>query len=283
MNTGGALVSVRFGNLRFSGGGSYSELQIRANTTSLGANNGLPTNAVLDIGGNGSPTVPTYFDLNGFNQTVAGLKNTVTPANLGVVTNSGSIIKTLTLDLGAGSFGFSGYVAGKVAVALNAGTQSLSGTNAYSGNTTVNGGTLAFAVASLNTNSTVTVATGATLQLDFADTNQVAGLVLGGVTQSPGIYNNASSPTFITGTGSLAVVSPVNTTPTNLVTTVSGNSLILSWPADHTGWRLQSQTNSLTTGLGTNWVDVAGSTAVNSVTNTINTANSSVFYRMVYP
>ena len=204
MNTGGALVSVRFGNLRFSGGGSYSELQIRANTTSLGANNGLPTNAVLDIGGNGSPTVPTYFDLNGFNQTVAGLKNTVTPANLGVVTNSGSIIKTLTLDLGAGSFGFSGYVAGKVAVALNAGTQSLSGTNAYSGNTTVNGGTLAFAVASLNTNSTVTVATGATLQLDFADTNQVAGLVLGGVTQSPGIYNNASSPTFITGTGSLA-------------------------------------------------------------------------------
>jgi autotransporter-associated beta strand protein len=283
VTTGGSIVSVRFGNLRFSGGGSYSELQVRADTTSLGANNGVPTNAVLDLGGNGSSTVPTYFDLNGFNQTVAGLKNTVTPANLGIVTNSGGTVKTLVLDLGTSSFAFGGYLAGKVAVVLNAGTQSLNGTNNYTGNTTVNGGTLAFATASLNTNSTITVATGATLQLDFADTNRVAGLVLGGLTQSPGVYNNASSPAFITGIGSLEVVSPVNTTPTNLVSVINGNKLELSWPADHLGWRLQSQTNSLTSGLGTNWVEVTGSATATSVTNTINAANGAVFYRMVYP
>jgi autotransporter-associated beta strand protein len=83
--------------------------------------------------------------------------------------------------------------------------------------------------------------------------------------------------------GILRIVATVNTTPTNITTVVSGNQLTLSWPADHTGWRLQVQTNSLATGLGSNWSDVAGSTAVNSVNVTINPANGTVFYRMVYP
>ena len=38
--------------------------------------------------------------------------------------------------------------------------------------------------------------------------------------------------------------------------------LTLSWPADHTGWRLQAQTNNPTTGLGTNWFDVPGSAMI---------------------
>lgn len=75
----------------------------------------------------------------------------------------------------------------------------------------------------------------------------------------------------------------VNTTPTNLLAVVNGGNLELTWPSDHIGWRLQVQTNSLSTGIASNWVDVAGSTTVNSVTNTINPANGSVFYRMVYP
>jgi autotransporter-associated beta strand protein len=82
--------------------------------------------------------------------------------------------------------------------------------------------------------------------------------------------------------GVLSVVTGVNTSPTNLTATVSGGSIILSWPADHIGWSLQAQTNSLSTGLGTNWVDVPGTSTVNSVTNTINTANGTVFYRMIY-
>jgi len=80
-----------------------------------------------------------------------------------------------------------------------------------------------------------------------------------------------------------SVVSSVNTTPTNIIRAVSGNSLTLSWPSDHTGWRLQSQTNSVSVGLRTNWVDVAGSTTTNQVTVPMNRANGSVFYRMVYP
>lgn len=75
----------------------------------------------------------------------------------------------------------------------------------------------------------------------------------------------------------------VNTTPTNITRSVSGNNLTLSWPSDHTGWRLQTQTNSVSTGLRTNWVDVAGSTSTNQVTIPMSRANGSVFYRMVYP
>jgi autotransporter-associated beta strand protein len=275
---------IRFGFLRFSGSGNYQEIQVRANTTSIGANNGIATNAVMDIGGNGSPTVPTYFDLNGFNQKLAGLKNTVTAANLGVVTNTAVTIKTLTLDLGTGnSYSFSGAVAGNVALILNSGTENFTGTNTYTGNTTINGGTLELATASIASNSTVTIANSALLQLDFPVTNTVGSLVLAGVSQAPGVYNSTTSPSFISGSGSLLVVPPVNTAPTNITAKVKGGNLELSWPADHTGWRLQVQTNALATGLNTNWVDVPNAAAGNSVTNAINAGNGAVFYRMVYP
>jgi polygalacturonase len=74
-----------------------------------------------------------------------------------------------------------------------------------------------------------------------------------------------------------------STIPTNIVAQVSGNQLQLSWPQDHLGWRLQIQTNSLSTGLGTNWVDVPGSTNVTSANFIIDPANGSVFLRLVYP
>lgn len=277
----GSTLQVRLGNVRFSGVHSgYLGVEIRANTTSIGADNTFVTSAVMDIGGNGSPTVPTYFDLNGFNQQLAGLKNTVTPANLGVVTNSGATIKTLTLDPAGNSYSFDGYIAGKVALTLLSGLQVINGTNNYTGNTTVSGGTLELARPTLAAVSTVAVASGAFLQLDFTTTNQVAGLKFNGVSQPLGVYNNTTSPSFITGSGSLLVAVPVATNPTNITAVVNSGKLELSWPADHLGWTLQSQTNSLTTGLGTNWVDVSGSASVLSVTNTINPANGSVFYRM---
>jgi hypothetical protein len=84
------------------------------------------------------------------------------------------------------------------------------------------------------------------------------------------------------GSGVLSVVSGLATNPTNITATLNGNQLVLSWPADHLGWILQSQTNSLATGLGTNWVNVPNSTSVDTVTNTIDPAQGSVFYRLAY-
>jgi hypothetical protein len=82
----------------------------------------------------------------------------------------------------------------------------------------------------------------------------------------------------------LSITNPVNTNPTNITFSVaSGNQLMLSWPADHTGWRLQSQTNAPGVGLTRNWFDVRGSANVNQITVPISTTNGSVFYRLVYP
>jgi hypothetical protein len=81
--------------------------------------------------------------------------------------------------------------------------------------------------------------------------------------------------------GTLAVVSTVAPILTSQL--AAGNSLSLTWPADHSGWRLQAQTNSVGQGLGTNWWDVAGSTLTNQMTIPINKTDGSVFYRLIYP
>jgi len=64
--------------------------------------------------------------------------------------------------------------------------------------------------------------------------------------------------------------------------TVTAHSLKLSWPADHTGWTLEAQTNSAHVGIGTNWVPVASSTTTNSVVIPIVPGNADVFYRLQY-
>jgi hypothetical protein len=87
---------------------------------------------------------------------------------------------------------------------------------------------------------------------------------------------------YIGSTATLVVGTGVNTSRTNIVASVSGNQLTLSWPADHTGWTLQSQTNTASVGLGTNWYDVAGSPATNQITITIDRAKPTVFFRLKY-
>ena len=78
-------------------------------------------------------------------------------------------------------------------------------------------------------------------------------------------------------------VRPVSTSspPLNLV--VNSGKIQLNWPTDHTGWRLEAQTNSLSAGLGTNWITVASSAATNSMLLPLAQTNASVFFRLVYP
>jgi len=70
---------------------------------------------------------------------------------------------------------------------------------------------------------------------------------------------------------------------TNLSFQPSGNQLQLSWPADHLGWRLQIQTNSLDQGLGFSWVTVPNSTSTTAANILIDPSNGSVFLRLIYP
>ena len=166
---------------------------------------------------------------------------------------------------------------------IGAGTLTLSGANTYAGDTKVNGGTLEISQAVLATNANVLVTNGAILQLDFAVTNRVAALVLNGVNQVPGVYNATTTPTFLASAGSLLVPSATAFNSTNLLFSVSGTTLSLSWPGDHLGWILQSQTNSLGAGLGTNWVDVPGSSSITSTNITVNPSMPSAFYRLRNP
>jgi autotransporter-associated beta strand protein len=83
--------------------------------------------------------------------------------------------------------------------------------------------------------------------------------------------------------GTIAVAAVIATNPTNITFSVSGNTLTLSWPVDHTGWRLQVQTNALSVGIATNWTTVPSSENSNQYVTPINRANGSVFYRLISP
>ena len=76
----------------------------------------------------------------------------------------------------------------------------------------------------------------------------------------------------------------VSTLATNLAYSINGGtSFVFNWPADHTGWRLQVQTNSLANGLRTNWAAVPASSATNQVTVKIVATNPVVIFRLIYP
>ncbi len=92
--------------------------------------------------------------------------------------------------------------------------------------------------------------------------------------------DTASMENYLTTEYNIVAINPLST---NIAFSFGNNQLTLSWPADHTGWILQTQTNDLSVGIGTNWSNVAGSTLTNQVVIPINLTNGSVFYRLVYP
>jgi hypothetical protein len=83
--------------------------------------------------------------------------------------------------------------------------------------------------------------------------------------------------------GSIQVVPSPFTVATDISAQFTSGTLTLSWPADHTGWKLQSQTNYLNQGLNTNWSDLANSTNVNQIAIPVDPSNESVFFRLSFP
>jgi len=86
--------------------------------------------------------------------------------------------------------------------------------------------------------------------------------------------------------GVLSVVSGgVATNPTNIIWTVvanggGGKDLQLSWPLDHLGWTLQ--TNSVGLRATDQWFAYPGSTSVTNESLTIDPTKTNVFYRLTY-
>jgi len=145
--------------------------------------------------------------------------------------------------------------------------------------------------ATVKSNGVVATAASGTVQFTTNNVGQGLKIVTDGASISdpsvvPAAYTvkatYSGDATFIGSTATLVVGSTVNTTPTNIVSSISGNQLTLSWPASHIGWSLQTQTNSRSVGLNSTWFEVSGSTATNQMTFTVNPANPTVFYRLRY-
>jgi fibronectin-binding autotransporter adhesin len=86
--------------------------------------------------------------------------------------------------------------------------------------------------------------------------------------------------------GSIAVVSTVSLVPTNILVGLSGTTLTLSWPADHSGWRLLMQTNNLGLGISAatnDWMTVPNSQLTNQLTLPFNTTLPGEYFRLVFP
>lgn len=177
--TSSVPIVVRAGNTIFSGGGSYSAINL-TDAPKIGANNGLSTSAVADIGS----SAPTTFDLNGYNQELAGL--TRTTGNTATVTNSSITPGTLTLNVsGANSYTYAGTLAGNLALTKSGtGSEIVTGANTFTGATTIDGGTLDVSAGGLGSTASVAVNTGGTLLLTGSGdhVNNAAAVTLNGGT-----------------------------------------------------------------------------------------------------
>jgi autotransporter-associated beta strand protein len=189
----------------------------------------------------------------------------------------------LTVGNNNSSTTYSGAMSGVGSLTkVGTGTLNLTGRSTYTGNTTNNGGTLELGQATLASGSTVSIASGAKLKLDFSTANRIAALVLNGASQSAGTYNAGNTSAYIAGAGTL-VVGPIATNPTNITARVTGQNLSLSWPLDHLGWIIQSNSVGL---LATNaWFNYPanGGVDVTNLSISMNPAQANVFYRMIEP
>lgn len=94
---------------------------------------------------------------------------------------------------------------------------------------------------------------------------------------------SATNATAESANSSQVSARPVAATAPAITMTRSTDQLALLWPADHTGWLLQTQTNQLRIGLGTNWVTIGSSETNNQATVPVVATNPSVFFRLVHP
>ena len=220
---------------------------------------------------------------NGTLEVDGQIANSQVTVNGGTLDGSGTIYGPVTLN------------SGKLAPATAAGIGTLTINNTLN----INGGTVAMRISKTGgavTNDLVAGLNNVTYGGSLVVTNAGPSALAGGEMfqlfsasgSKTGNFTNVTilpvtgaTGTFDPATGTLTIVAAASApTPTNITYTVTGSQLVLNWPAGQ-GWQLQSQTNSLSTGLTTNWTTVSGATP--PFTNTITPANPSVFYRLRAP
>jgi autotransporter-associated beta strand protein len=235
------------------------------------------TTAVLDATSMGyiSTDGSTYTNLvtNGVFEVVSGQSlsgiGTINASN--VLLDAGSTLNA-GLPLGALTATHGMELAGAINMSVNA--TNTPNTSALSAQGFVVDGTASLVVTNIGPEY------GATFQL-FNHPVTIPSVTLPTLTGTNSWVNNLAS------NGSITLVAPslitVNTNSFTITNVYSVGNLNLSWPADHVGWRLQVETNTLSVGLTTNWTDWPGSTNVSSESIPVAITNGAVFFRMVYP
>jgi hypothetical protein len=266
-----------------------------ANSTKVLLNNAVGNSYTLKVGGNF--TVNGYIDGFGSSSTFivfngTGTQSLTLPLQPNLITSSAmnwNVPGSASVQFASSIDGFNSFT--------NSGTLDFGPNQILRGTTLVfnSGGiVLGNGTNQLTTTNLATVVAGGTLNLGTLPTLSAGdSFLLFGAAAHSGSFSTLLPATPGSGLvwddsqlGSAGILTassstpPVDPTPTNIVSSVSGGVLTLSWPATHTGWTLQVQTNTLAVGLATNWVDVPNSTSTNQVSLPIGSGNPSVFYRL---
>lgn len=204
--TGGSIHKAGAGTWSItSGSNSYPNLNIDQGILSVATVNNASTNGVLG-NSSGAVTVSTSTSAGTFQYTGVSAAptrnfslsgNAANPSTFEIT--SASTILSLATVSGSGSL-----------VKIGAGGLTIT-SNSYAGNTSVNAGTLTISQPNLGDTSTVSIASGGVLNLNYSSssvTDSIDTLVLNGIVQQPGTYNAGNAGPFITGTGNLLVTAP---------------------------------------------------------------------------
>jgi autotransporter-associated beta strand protein len=203
-----ANVIVRLGVVELGGGGNYPSMSVAEGTLRLAANDGVNSGAILTLGTSSTAATGT-LDLNGFQQTVAGLTKGPQPTT---VINNGTLPSVLTLNIAAGQSEYAGSIGGgthPIALAKTGlGSFILSGANTYSGSTSIDRGSLILKTGgSINNSSGVAIAAGALFDITQTGFTLGSGKVLSGSGTVSGSLTAATGAIITPGTDSAGTLS----------------------------------------------------------------------------